>query len=68
MSDLRSSGAATAEPSLDWGPLRAAAEAAKVRLSEQEETPVRLREGPGLTASVKGAAVRARPCGWRRSA
>lgn len=51
MSDLRSSGTASAEPSLDWGPLRFAAEAAKVRLSEQEETPVRLREDAGLTLS-----------------
>jgi molecular chaperone DnaK (HSP70) len=51
MSDLRSSGTATPESSLDWGPLRLAAEAAKVRLSDQEETPVSLREGPGLTLS-----------------
>jgi molecular chaperone DnaK len=49
MSDLRSSGTSTPEPSIDWGPLRAAAEAAKVRLSEQEETTVHLREGASLT-------------------
>ncbi|KFE59535.1 Hsp70 family protein [Hyalangium minutum] len=49
MSDLRNSGTSSQEPSLDWGPLRAAAESAKVRLSEQDETPVRLREGPSLT-------------------
>lgn len=49
LSDLRNSGTAPQEPSLDWGPLRSAAEAAKVRLSEQEETSVRLRESSSLT-------------------
>ncbi len=48
-SELRAQGAPTAAPPLDWGPLRAAAESAKVLLSEQEETSVRLGEGPGHT-------------------
>jgi molecular chaperone DnaK (HSP70) len=51
LSELRAQGASTPEQPLDWGPLRAAAEAAKVTLSEQEETPVRLREGTGPTLS-----------------
>jgi len=51
LSDLRSAGTSTPEPSLDWGPLRSAAEAAKVLLSDQEEAPVQLREGAGLTLS-----------------
>jgi molecular chaperone DnaK (HSP70) len=51
MGELRSPGAPTPEPSLDWGSLRAAAENAKVLLSEQEEVPVQLREHPGLTLS-----------------
>ncbi len=51
LSELRAQGTPTPEQPLDWGPLRAAAEAAKVTLSEQEETPVRLREGTGPTFS-----------------
>ncbi len=50
VSELRSQGAASSsEAALEWGPLRAAAESAKVLLSEQEEAPVRLREGTGPT-------------------
>ncbi|HVG59720.1 MAG TPA: TIGR02266 family protein [Hyalangium sp.] len=51
MGELRSPGAPSPEPSLDWGSLRAAAETAKVLLSEQEEAPVRLREHPEFTLS-----------------
>jgi molecular chaperone DnaK len=51
MGELRSPGAPSPEPSLDWSSLRAAAETAKVLLSEQEEAPVQLREHPGLTLS-----------------
>jgi molecular chaperone DnaK len=51
MGELRGASAPSPEPSLDWGSLRAAAETAKVLLSEQEEAPVRLREHPELTLS-----------------
>jgi molecular chaperone DnaK (HSP70) len=51
MGELRSPGAPSPEPVLDWGSLRAAAETAKVLLSEQQEAPLQLREHPGLTLS-----------------
>ena len=51
MGELRGAGTPTPEPSPGWGSLRAAAETAKVLLSEQEEVPVQLREHPGLTLS-----------------
>lgn len=49
LSEFRAQGSATSEQPLDWGPLRAAAETAKVALSEQEETPIQLREGATAT-------------------
>ncbi|MBN1208097.1 MAG: TIGR02266 family protein [Myxococcaceae bacterium] len=51
VAELRDRGTSTPEQPLDWGPLRAAAEAAKVALSEQEEVLVPLREGAGPTLS-----------------
>ncbi len=45
LSELRAQGTASSEPSLDWGPLRSAAEATKVLLSDQEEALVRLPDG-----------------------
>jgi molecular chaperone DnaK (HSP70) len=51
LGELRAQGSATSEPPLDWRPLRAAAESAKVLLSEKEEVPVPLREGPSPTLS-----------------
>jgi molecular chaperone DnaK len=50
LGELRDRGLPLPEHPLDWNPLRAAAEAAKVALSEHEETAVPL--APGVTASL----------------
>jgi molecular chaperone DnaK len=50
LGELRDRGLPLPEHPLDWNPLRAAAETAKVALSEQEETSVAL--APGVTASL----------------
>ncbi|WP_225411004.1 TIGR02266 family protein [Stigmatella hybrida] len=50
LGELRDRGLPLPEHPLDWNPLRAAAETAKVALSEQEETSVPL--APGVTASL----------------
>lgn len=50
LGELRERGLPLPEHPLDWNPLRAAAETAKVALSEQEETSVAL--APGVTASL----------------
>ncbi|EAU66644.1 DnaK protein [Stigmatella aurantiaca DW4/3-1] len=50
LGELRDRGLPLPEHPLDWNPLRAAAETAKVALSEQEETSVPL--APGVTAPV----------------
>ncbi|SET31630.1 Hsp70 family protein [Stigmatella erecta] len=50
LGELRDRGLPLPEHPLDWNPLRAAAETAKVALSELEETSVPL--APGVTASL----------------
>jgi molecular chaperone DnaK (HSP70) len=51
MVELKDRSATAPEQPLDWGLVRAAAETAKVTLSEQEEASVQLREGAGTTLS-----------------